>query len=82
MRSHVQRPWVARDELLMSDDLRAAQAKLVDALLERRALDGFDANGMRATSKILARKRKKNPHHERSHRPHDWLMRLRSWVFR
>jgi hypothetical protein len=63
----------------MSDDLRAAQVKLVDALLESRVLDGFDAKGMHATSKNLARKRKKNTHHERNHRRHDWLMRLRSW---
>lgn len=62
----------------MSDDLRAAQAKLVDALLERQVLDGFDADGMRATSTILARKRKKSAAHERGHQAH-WLLRLRSW---
>jgi hypothetical protein len=63
----------------MSDDLGAAQAKLVDALLARRVLDGFDMDGMRATSNILARKRRQSANHERSHRPRSWLTRLRSW---
>jgi hypothetical protein len=63
----------------MSDELAGAQAKLVEALLERRVPDGFDATGSQATAAILARKRKKLAAHERNHQPTGWLNRLRSW---
>ena len=42
----------------MSDELRAAQAKLVASLLEDRVPDGFEAKGIRATAAVLRRKRR------------------------
>ena len=43
----------------MSDDLRAAQAKLVASLLDDRVPDGFEAKGIRATAAMLRRKRRR-----------------------
>ena len=63
----------------MSDDLATAQARLVDALLEQRVPEGFEARGTRATARILMRKRRKRENHERNHPPRTWLARLRSW---
>jgi hypothetical protein len=42
----------------MSDELRAAQAKLVASLLDDRVPDGFEAKGIHATAAVLRRKRR------------------------